>query len=289
MSVAVTPSPPKGPGVGSADVTDESLSGKQWRRLAISVYLPTTLSFIGFGAVTPLIALTAHDLGATTAQAAFVVALLGIGGLLGALPAGALTQRVGERRAIVGSLILDAACMAVAGFSTHLWVLAAAVLVMGLSGAVLIIGRQSFLTEFIPFRFRARALSTLGGVFRVGALLGPLAGAAVGTVSALPVALVASGAVLTVKAVEVSARGTVFVLERASDGAAASIEIAGAAAGGLALSVGAMVTTTVIASGVVLSAAGEAIAFIPNAIGRALLHNQRIAATRAQAVARGLG
>ncbi|MBB1494123.1 MFS transporter [Propioniciclava sp. MC1595] len=182
MSVAVTPSPPKGPGVGSGDVTDESLSGKQWRRLAISVYLPTTLSFIGFGAVTPLIALTAHDLGATTAQAAFVVALLGIGGLLGALPAGALTQRVGERRAIVGSLILDAACMAVAGFATHLWVLAAAVLVMGLSGAVLIIGRQSFLTEFIPFRFRARALSTLGGVFRVGALLGPLAGAAVVTV-----------------------------------------------------------------------------------------------------------
>lgn len=116
-----------------------------------------------------------------------------------------------------------------------------------------------------------------------------VAGAAASAVVAVPAALLVSGAVLTVKAVEVSARGTVFVLERASDGAAASIEIAGAAAGGLALSVGATVTTTVIASGVVLSAAGEAIAFIPNAIGRALLHNQRIAATRAQAVARGLG
>ena len=75
MSVAVTPSPPKGPGVGSGDVTDESLSGKQWRRLAIAVYLPTTLSFSGFGAVTPLIAITAHDLGAMAVILAGVVTI----------------------------------------------------------------------------------------------------------------------------------------------------------------------------------------------------------------------
>ena len=163
-------------------MADDSLSRSQWRALAVSVYLPTTLSFMGFGAVVPLIALTAQDLGATTAQAAFVVSLLGIGSLLGALPAGAITQRFGERRSLVGSLIVDAACMAVAGFATHVVVLAAAILALGLSGAVLMVARQSFLTEFIPYRFRARALSTLGGVFRVGAFLGPLAGAAVVTV-----------------------------------------------------------------------------------------------------------
>ena len=32
----------------------------------------------------------------------------------------------------------------------------------------------------------------------------------------------------------------------------------------------------IIGAGVVLSAAGEAIAFIPNALGRALLHNERV-------------
>ena len=36
------------------------------------------------------------------------------------------------------------------------------------------------------------------------------------------------------------------------------------------------VVTTVIASGVILSAAGEVLCFIPNAIGRALLYNERI-------------
>lgn len=103
-----------------------------------------------------------------------------------------------------------------------------------------------------------------------------VAGAAASTVVAIPVALAVSGAVLTVKAIEVSARGTVIVLERASDAATASVELGAAVVGGVALSVGASVVTTVIASGVILSAAGEVLCFIPNAIGRALLYNERI-------------
>lgn len=126
---------------------------------------------------------------------------------------------------------------------------------------------------------RAQSEASIGlSMLPVASVVGTasVAGAAASTVVAVPAVLLASGAVLTVKAVEASARGTVIALERASDGAAASIELGAAAAGGLALSVGASVTTTVIASGVILSAAGEALCFIPNAIGRALLHNERI-------------
>jgi len=39
---------------------------------------------------------------------------------------------------------------------------------------------------------------------------------------------------------------------------------------------GTVLSVSVIASGVVLSTAGEAIAFIPNEMGRALMHNQRV-------------
>ena len=80
----------------------------------------------------------------------------------------------------------------------------------------------------------------------------------------------------TIKAVEVSAQGTVYVLERASDGARVSVEVSGRGAGAASLAVGTGVTVSVIGAGLVLSAAGEAIAFIPNAIGRALLHNERL-------------
>ncbi|RZJ23240.1 MAG: hypothetical protein EOO54_10940 [Haliea sp.] len=101
-------------------------------------------------------------------------------------------------------------------------------------------------------------------------------GAVASSVLAVPVALSVGGAVLVVKAVESTARGTVYRLERASDGAQASIEIVGRTAAGASLVVGGAVVVSVIGAGVVLSAAGEAIAFLPNALGRALMHNERL-------------
>ncbi len=102
------------------------------------------------------------------------------------------------------------------------------------------------------------------------------ASAAAGAVVAVPVILSTAGAVLVVKTVESTARGTVYVLERASDGATASVELVGKAAGGASIVAGTAVVVSVIGAGVVLSALGEAIAFIPNALGKSLLHNERI-------------
>jgi hypothetical protein len=68
----------------------------------------------------------------------------------------------------------------------------------------------------------------------------------------------------------------VYVLERASDGARASIEVVGKGVAGASMVAGTAVVVSVIGTGVVLSAAGEAIAFIPNALGQALLHNERL-------------
>ncbi len=119
------------------------------------------------------------------------------------------------------------------------------------------------------------ALPVASGVGTAGAVAGSaVAGAA--AVSALPVAMAVSGAVLVVKVVDVSARGTVIVLERASDGARASVALSGRAAAGASVGVGTVVAVSVIGAGVVLSAAGEVLCFIPNELGRALLHNERI-------------
>ena len=70
--------------------------------------------------------------------------------------------------------------------------------------------------------------------------------------------------------------GTVYVLERASDGARVSVEVAGRGVAASAYGVGTVVTCSVIGTGVVLSVAGEVLAFVPNALGRALLHNERL-------------
>jgi hypothetical protein len=89
---------------------------------------------------------------------------------------------------------------------------------------------------------------------------------------AAPVLLLSGAAAFTIVAVEASAAGTVWVLERASDGAHASVHFAGH----VSTALGQSVVVSALATGWVLSAAGAAIAFIPNELGRALLHNERI-------------
>ena len=93
---------------------------------------------------------------------------------------------------------------------------------------------------------------------------------------AAPVGLLSAGAVFTVVAVEAASAGTVWVLERASDGTRASVTLSGQLAGGVSVVAGTAVLVTAFIAGWVLSAAGQAIAYIPNQVGQALLHNERI-------------
>ncbi len=94
----------------------------------------------------------------------------------------------------------------------------------------------------------------------------------IGVLSAAPVAIVGSGVYLTVVAVQISAEGATWVLERAADGARASVALAGNAS----VAVGTSIVVTALVTGHVLSVAGQAMAFIPNEIGAALLHNERV-------------
>lgn len=173
------------------------------RSIALSAYGPTLLGSTGAGAVSPIIAISARELGASVALAALLVGALGIGMLLGDLPSGALAARIGERRALLTAAIVEAVGMLVAALSGGLLTLFAGVLVIGLAGSLFGLARQAYLTEAVPVAMRARALSTLGGVGRVGYFVGPFLGAFVisrwGTESAYVVGALASvGAFLLV-------------------------------------------------------------------------------------------
>lgn len=98
----------------------------------------------------------------------------------------------------------------------------------------------------------------------------------VAVVASAPVAILAGGAVLTVVAVQASATGAVWVLERASDGARVVLRFSGQVAHGASAAVGASVLVTAMSAGVLLSAAGELLCFVPNQIGASLLYNERI-------------
>jgi hypothetical protein len=93
---------------------------------------------------------------------------------------------------------------------------------------------------------------------------------------AAPVAILSTGAALTVVSVEATANGAIWIIERASDGTRASVNLVGRGLAGASVAAGTVIIATTLSTGCVLSAAGEAIAFIPNEIGRALLYNERI-------------
>lgn len=84
----------------------------------------------------------------------------------------------------------------------------------------------------------------------------------------------ASGEVV-VESVEKAGEATVVVVKGVSDGARATLRLSGTAAGNVSVGVGKVVTVTATASGHLLSVAGEVLAFLPNEIGKSLLHHSR--------------
>jgi MFS family permease len=124
------------------------------------------------------VALTARDLGGSVGVAALVVAMLGVGQLVGDLPAGAIAARFGEKRALLVAAVLELCGGVGCLLAPHVIVLGAAIFVIGLAGSIFNLARQSYLSAVVPVGLRARAMSTLGGVSRIGMFIGPFLGAA---------------------------------------------------------------------------------------------------------------
>ena len=149
------------------------------RSVALTAFVPTLLFATGEGAMIPLIPIVASNLGADLSIAGLIGAMAMLGRLIGNIPSGVLVSRFGERNAMIGAAAVAGAGSVVSVLSDSYWVLAVGVLLTGLSTAVFALARHSFLTTYVPRRYRARALSTLGGVFRAGSLAGPFLAAGV--------------------------------------------------------------------------------------------------------------
>lgn len=164
-------------------------TGEIMRRLIAPVYLPTLLSAAGMTAIMPVIPLIALRLGFSVSAAAALTMISGFIGVVGPIPIGSLMVRWGERATMVTTglglmltngvgwwLVSGAASLspgqARAGFVGVL-------LMMGLTSQVWMLGRQSYLGSAVPPAHRARAMSTFGGMMRIGGVIGPAAGAVV--------------------------------------------------------------------------------------------------------------
>lgn len=146
-------------------------------RFGPMVYGPTVLFALGEGAVIPLIPVIAAQLGADVASAALVASALVVGQLCGNIPAGWAVARVGERLTMVIAGVVSLGGVVGMALAPSLGIFALAVFLIGFCAAAFGLARHSFMTTRVPVAFRARALSLLGGTFRLGMFVGPFVAA----------------------------------------------------------------------------------------------------------------
>jgi MFS family permease len=149
------------------------------RRLVVPVFLPAAVFGVGQGASAPVVALQARELGASVGVAGLIVAVLGLGQVLGDLPAGRIVARIGERNAVLLGTAVGAVGVALCLVAWTPAVLGVGVGLFGVASAVWGLARQSYVIDTVPPALRARALSAMAGLMRLGFLLGPFLGAAV--------------------------------------------------------------------------------------------------------------
>ncbi len=145
-----------------------------FRSVALAAFLPTLLFSVGEGAIIPIIPIAANNLGASLALAGFIASMLMLGELVGDIPSGWVVSRFGERNSMIWAAVLSIVGVVICLVAPNPLMLTIGIFLVGLATAVFALARHAFMTSYVPPRYRARALSTLGGIFRAGWFIGPL-------------------------------------------------------------------------------------------------------------------
>jgi MFS family permease len=147
------------------------------RRLLSLVCALVLVDTMLYAALTPLLGRFSHQLHLSSATAGLLVAVYAAGALIGGLPGGVASARLGPRRAVLTGLTLMGLSSLGFAWSESFSSLAAARFVQGAGSAFTWAGAFSWLLAAAPRERRGELIGTAMGAAVFGALCGPVVGA----------------------------------------------------------------------------------------------------------------
>src|SRR3954466_11834877 len=152
------------------------------RRLLVLVSVVVAVDTTFFTALTPLLPHFADTYGLSKAGAGIFISTYAAGTLLGAIPAGLATMRLGPKRTVLTGLALMAAASLAFALAGDIWTLSAARLFQGFGSSFSWAGGLAWLVASAPRQRRGELLGTAMGAAIFGALIGPALGAFAGVI-----------------------------------------------------------------------------------------------------------
>jgi MFS family permease len=144
--------------------------------LILSFYLPAMLLAFSQGLLIPVLPLFAKSLEASYGLVGLVSAGTALGMLIGDVPGGVLVRKLGQKTAMLSGIGCTALATIGVFWARSIPEVAILRVVTGFGTALYSVSRHAYVADAVRTSGRGRAISLLGGLFRIGGFVGPLIG-----------------------------------------------------------------------------------------------------------------
>ena len=184
---------PTGEAGSAAPAASRSRGG--YLQLFLSLHLPAVAIGLGTGMATPVLPLFAKSFDVSVGVAALVFVATMAGGFAASLPAGYAIDRFGRRKVLLAGPVIAAGAAFLVATSDSFTQLVIYRFIGGWGQQMWTVSRLTVIADTGSDRSRARQITSMFGIQRVGMLSGPLAGGLLAAAFGLRVPFVVQGVV----------------------------------------------------------------------------------------------